>query len=232
MTTLTIDTTTPTLIIGIFQTDKQIDTYEQPSKNDHASILMPAIETILHKNNLQTSDITKIIVNNGPGSYTGTRIGVTTSKTLGWALNIPVQAISALHIYANNAKQQATYISPLIDARRQAVYTALYRKEHNTLTNIENEQHTPLKQWLETLKPLKKELVIISPETDQIQAHLPKGGGWIVESTHMSAQALYDAAKQDENKELPHIHQIVPNYLRLTEAEQNLLKQNGANKHD
>lgn len=225
MTILTIDTTTQTMIVGFFQADKQVATIRKSSKNDHASILMPAIEEILAQNKLDPNMLTKIIVNNGPGSYTGTRIGVTTAKTLGWALNIPVQTVSALA--ALHKQTDKTYTSPIIDARRNAIYTRLYK----TSSQIEPEQHVSVDTWKETLLPLKKELVIFSPDKEALTTFFPKKEGWTVEEMQMTAQALFDAAHRNEDGETVHVHHVTPNYLRITEAEQNLLKrQKEANK--
>lgn len=231
MITLTIDTTTQTMIVGLFQADEQVATITKSSKNDHASILMPAIEEILEQNAIEPNMLTKIIVNNGPGSYTGTRIGVTTAKTLGWALNIPVQTASALQVLHKQTEKK--YTTPIIDARRNAIYTTLYKTNNNTTSQIEPEQHVSVDTWKETLLPLKKELIIFCSDQEQLCTIFPKEEGWTVEEIQMNAQSLYDAAYSNCNGELEHVHHVTPNYLRITEAEQNLLnRQKEAKNND
>src|SRR5690625_5164541 len=98
-------------------------------KEDHSSQLMPAIVELMNEVNLAPEQLEKIVAAYGPGSYTGTRIGVTTAKTLAWSLEIPIFTVSSLKATALSGRYFDGLICPFFDARRQAVFTSLYRSK-------------------------------------------------------------------------------------------------------
>jgi tRNA threonylcarbamoyladenosine biosynthesis protein TsaB len=103
-------------------------------QKDHAAWLHMAIQSILKDSGARLDDIKAIAVNIGPGSYTGLRIGLSATKGLCYALNIPLITIGSLKLIASAAKNEnADLICPMIDARRMEVFTALY---DNSLTEI------------------------------------------------------------------------------------------------
>ena len=105
-------------------------------QKQHASFLQPAIKELLNESNISMNDLSAVAVTNGPGSYTGLRIGMATAKGLCYALNIPLITIGTLDVMASAAKEQlhsTDYLCPLIDARRMEVFTALYNEELNTV---------------------------------------------------------------------------------------------------
>lgn len=97
-------------------------------QKDQSAWLHPAIKTILSKNNLIIEDIQAISVVNGPGSYTGLRIGLAAAKGICYALSIPLITLSTLEVMANAfcTSENNYLICPMIDARRQEVFTAVY----------------------------------------------------------------------------------------------------------
>ena len=102
MYSLLIDTHLSDTVIVLYKDGKQIDISIINSKSGHSEVAMPTLFSILEKNKLDTKDINEIIAVNGPGSFTGVRIGVTIAKTLAYTLNIPIKTISALEVKAIN----------------------------------------------------------------------------------------------------------------------------------
>ena len=82
---------------------------------------------------MQFSDLNAIAVSQGPGSYTGLRIGVSSAKGFCYALNIPMIAIDTLQLLAKQIQIEEGIIIPMIDARRMEVFTAFYDKNHNQI---------------------------------------------------------------------------------------------------
>ncbi len=120
---LIIDTSTKYLYVCLFN-DNTNNFVLREGNNDHSEKLMPEIEKLLSDNNLTVKDITKIISVNGPGSYTGCRIGVTVSKMFAYTNNIPLYSISSLKsMISGNTESQ---IASAIDARRNRVFSAIY----------------------------------------------------------------------------------------------------------
>lgn len=100
MFSLFIDTHDKNLIIGIYKDGKILDSEKKESTRNHGDYTMPMLQEVLNRNNISVHDLNEIIVVNGPGSFTGVRIGVTIAKTLAYCLNIPIKAISSLEINA------------------------------------------------------------------------------------------------------------------------------------
>lgn len=105
----------------------------------HAERLHVFIEEILNQTGLQFSDVSAIAVSQGPGSYTGLRIGVSAAKGLCYALGIPLIAIDTLEILASKVKINDGLIVPMIDARRMEVYSAIFNSEHQKIRDVEAE---------------------------------------------------------------------------------------------
>lgn len=109
----------------------------------HAEKLHVFIAAILKDNSLALSDLSAIAVSQGPGSYTGLRIGVSAAKGLSYALDIPLIAIDTLLLLAKKIKCNDGIIIPMIDARRMECYTAIfdsnYAKIRETIAEIIDE---------------------------------------------------------------------------------------------
>ena len=99
MLSLLIDTHSSEINICIYKDHRIYDKYTEIFANQ-SSMLIPKIVEILNKNNLNISDINEVIVVNGPGSFTGVRIGVVVAKTISYALNVPIYSISSLALKA------------------------------------------------------------------------------------------------------------------------------------
>lgn len=100
-------------------------------QKDHASFLQPAIKSLIQKTNITLSSIDAVAVVNGPGSYTGLRVGLASAKGICYALEKPIILLNTLHVIASSsASLKSTHtnllFSPMIDARRMEVFTALY----------------------------------------------------------------------------------------------------------
>ena len=100
MYSLFIDTHDMDITIALYKDGKVIDTNIKKSERQHSDYTMPMIKEIIERNNLDVHDMGEILVVNGPGSFTGVRLGVTIAKTLAYTLNIPIKTISTMEMYA------------------------------------------------------------------------------------------------------------------------------------
>lgn len=98
MNTLFISTYNDNVILGLLENGKEKDLINIESEKSHSVVLIPSLEEILKKNNLEVQNINEIIVVNGPGSFTGIRLGVTVAKTIAFTLNIPIKVISSIEM--------------------------------------------------------------------------------------------------------------------------------------
>lgn len=137
---LNLETATKNCSVALAKDGKTITCKEIAAQNfSHAEKLHVFIEEILCKNNIQFSDLNAIAVSQGPGSYTGLRIGVSSAKGLCYALNIPMIAIDTLQLLAKQIQIEDGIIIPMIDARRMEVFSAFYDKNHNQIRNTQAE---------------------------------------------------------------------------------------------
>ena len=132
MTSLFLDTSSNTLIISIVKNSKIIDIISLEEAREHSIYAVEKLKKIIENNNLTPDDIDKIFVVNGPGSFTGIRIGVTIAKTYAYALNKKIVPVSSLKMKILGYNNYDNYISIMKD-KKDLSYLGIYDKNYNTL---------------------------------------------------------------------------------------------------
>ena len=131
---LNIETATKNCSVALSAEGKTIACKEIAEQNfSHAEKLHVFIEELLSENQLTFSDLAAIAVSQGPGSYTGLRIGVSSAKGFCYALNIPLIAIDTLQLLADQVRIDDGIIISMIDARRMEVFSAFYDKNQQQI---------------------------------------------------------------------------------------------------
>lgn len=127
---LNIETSGKRASIALASDDQVIVSAVNDHYPDHAAWLHPAVEKLIKDAGLSMNRLDAVAVSEGPGSYTGLRLGMATAKGLCYALQIPLLAIPTLELMAHAASTEtaADFYCPMIDARRLEVYTAVYDK--------------------------------------------------------------------------------------------------------
>jgi tRNA threonylcarbamoyladenosine biosynthesis protein TsaB len=125
-------------------------------KKTHSEKIMPMIDELLRDSEINIKDIDLFAVANGPGSFTGLRIGVSTVKALAHAVNRPIIGISTLEGLAYNLFAADGLISPIMDARRSQVYNAVYRWESGKLTEVIKPRALALQDCINDFKDEKR----------------------------------------------------------------------------
>ncbi|QCJ40696.1 tRNA (adenosine(37)-N6)-threonylcarbamoyltransferase complex dimerization subunit type 1 TsaB [Bacillus sp. S3] len=230
MTILAIDTSNNPLGIALLDENQVLGEYITNLKKNHSVRIMPAIETLMKDCERTPADLTKIVVAKGPGSYTGVRIGVTIAKTLAWTLKIPLVGISSLEVLAAGAGRYFNgYVSPIVDARRGQVYTALYQYQNGELAAVVEDQLVMLADWAATLSEMNKPILFIGNDLpihrDKIKEVLGSQAIFANMTEHNPRPA--ELAMLGRNKPDEDVHAFVPNYIRLAEAEQKWLEAKG-----
>jgi tRNA threonylcarbamoyladenosine biosynthesis protein TsaB len=113
---------------------------------------------MFNSNNLKPNDIDKILVVNGPGSFTGIRVGITIAKTYAWGLKKDITTVTSLEAMAISSNFKG-YKVPLIDARRGYVYGAIFDEDNNEVFKA---CHISLEELKEDINKLDKDVVIIT----------------------------------------------------------------------
>ena len=233
---LAFDTSNQPLTVAVVE-DQTILTEQLINvKRNHSLQLMPAIEEALKQANSTLTEIDRIAVANGPGSYTGLRIAVTVAKSLAWAQKIELVGISSLKVLAANSLSMSNhYIVPVIDARRQNIYTGLYQRDAlGKLVEVTADVHIESGEYAKQLAELDGTFELIGLDAPAFyETFKAKLADRVVLATPIEnpprASALAFLAQEDD---VVPVHDLVPSYLKLAEAEENWLKENPDHKGD
>jgi len=137
---LNIETATKNCSVALAKEGKTILCKEIAEEGySHAERLHVFIEEIIKEAGITFQDISAIAVSQGPGSYTGLRIGVSAAKGLCFALDIPLIAVDTLQVLASQAKVSNGLIIPMLDARRMEVYSAIFTPNFENKRGVQAE---------------------------------------------------------------------------------------------
>ncbi len=228
MITLAIDTSNQPMTIAIAKSEQLLGELVVNIKRNHSIQLMPAIESLFQQVEINPKDLELIVVADGPGSYTGLRIGMTTAKTLAWSLNIPIIPISSLKMVAANFIYSDEYIAPFFDARRGNVFTGLYKVNNGSIEEVIEDRHISMEDWLNELKQLQRPIKFVTPSEQNfaplIKEIFSDEATLIDHFFNIPRASTLIAISDTEERKDPHL--VNPRYLKITEAEANWLKNN------
>ena len=208
MTVFYIDTTSKYLYSGIVKDNSLLTERKIDLGKDLSVYTVNIVNQMFEEVNLIPKDIDKIIVVNGPGSFTGIRIGVTLAKMFAWALNKEITTISSLEAMKESVRTNKLIV-PIIDARRGYCYGAIYDNDNCLL----KDSYISLEKLKMFLIGLNKEYVLVS--NDSFSFNVEKYNPDILKIVN-----------KYQNKETINPHLVNPLYLKLTEAEENRIKEN------
>lgn len=134
MIILAISTSSSNASVSLLEDDKLIKELNISDQRTHSEKLMPLIEELFKTTNLQLSQVNLIACDIGPGSFTGIRIGVASVKAMAEAKEIPVVGVSSLEALAYNVRG-FDYICSIIDARNNQVYSAIFNKNYDLISD-------------------------------------------------------------------------------------------------
>lgn len=201
MIDLFISTATNRLIFAIIKNNDILYLYNEIEKEGISEKFMDIIEKSFIENNIDKKNINSVYVVNGPGSFTGIRVGLTFSKTLAWCLKTRIIPISTLEMLAST-HVDTEYIMPLIDARRDYIYFGLYDKNLNSI----------VKDKYVSIEEVKKYSNYTIVSDDEFEKSI---------KPNIDILKIIDKHKNDISN---NIHSLNPNYLKNTEAEEKYLK--------
>lgn len=206
MTIFYIDTSSKYLYTGIVQNDKLLNEKKICLDKDLSVYTVDVVNKMFDEVSLTPGDIDKIIVVNGPGSFTGVRIGVTISKIFAWSLKKDITMISSLEAMAKSIKTKKVIV-PIINARRDACYAAIYDGDKV----IKEGSYLKIEKLNLILLGLGKDYVFVSNDKFSF-------------STEKYDPDILNIVNSFKNKKSVNPHLVNPNYLKLTEAEENKMK--------
>lgn len=223
MNILAIDTSTMISTVTIANDSEILGDFNVNQQKTHSESLVPMIETLLELLGMEFKDIDEFVIAEGPGSFTGLRIGMTIAKTLAQVNDRKLVPISTLLALANNSSSDKLKV-PMLDARGNRVYGAVYDKEFNEI--IKEDLYT-IEDFSKLVNDLDKEIELIGDISLKYQDLFEKEKVLPINFRNTIGKSLIKLAL--ENKNDYDLYQLVPNYLRKSQAERELLRNDQKN---
>lgn len=225
MIILALDSTAKAAAVALLRDGEVIEKDMHDDGNTHSSTLLPMVERLLKNNSLSTSDIDLFCASEGPGSFTGVRIGAATLKGLAFGKNKPCVGVSALEALAYNMRDTDGIVCALMDARRGQFYTATFDICGGEVVRITPDEAKSGEDIAAALSEYEKVVLV----GDGAEVAMPFFGENVSlapkcrlladgESVGVLAYKLYQAGKTVSDAE------FAPTYLRLPQAERERLE--------
>ncbi len=222
MKILAIDTASTACSVSLLENDHLIQEYISEEEKTHSVKLMPMIANLLEQTGTTLADIQAIACDRGPGSFTGVRIGISTAKAFADVYPMQVAGISALEGLAYNIEKDG-YIVPVIDAKHDNVYSAVYRREGQDSYVYLEEAAESIEETIARLGCIQNENMVFVGDGSVLhqrilQQHFPKA---IFATSEQNVQYSSSIAKaawrkwQRKEEQEP----LIPIYLRKAQAE-------------
>ena len=215
--------------VALMEENRLLGEYYQNTGMTHSQTLMVMARDLLSQCGKTVADVTHVAVAAGPGSFTGVRIGVAAAKGFAWGAQLPCCGVSTLEAMALGAGIWSGYVCPVMDARRAQVYNALFRVENGTYTRIRDDQAIALSELGEELQTLDGAIFLVGDGSVLTHNTLKETVPGLVLppewKQHQRAVGVALAAlRQLEQGEPCDGAALVPNYLRLSQAERERLE--------
>ncbi|AZQ60858.1 tRNA (adenosine(37)-N6)-threonylcarbamoyltransferase complex dimerization subunit type 1 TsaB [Flammeovirga pectinis] len=215
---LSIDTSTTVCSVALHTLEGQLlSYYEQHIDKSHSEYLAVMIQNVTENAGINMSELSAVAVSEGPGSYTGLRIGASTAKGLCFTLDIPLLGVSTLKSMAlqiSYTTDAEDIICPMLDARRMEVYTALYTKGMEELLSPQ-----PMVMDENSLSDVKARLVYFGNGAEKCQELLDNRPTKLIKNIVPSAQFIGELAvelyKAEDFKDVAYWE---PEYLKEFQA--------------
>ena len=225
MKILGIDTSSMAASVAVIEDNKLICEYTINTKKTHSQKLMPMIENMLGLSDLNVREIDAIAVCEGPGSFTGLRIGMATAKAIAHVNDIPVIGVNSLEALAANMNLCDKKICSILDAQRNQVYTGRYQYEGTKLVEIKEIGIQQIDELLEELSQSGEQWILVGEAVykyeDKIREisniEIPAASNNVTKAGSLCSVAK---VKFDEGKDIFDCYTVNPLYIRKSQAEE------------
>ena len=234
MLILAFETSAKAASVALTENGRLLGESYQNTGLTHSQTLMVMAEDLLKQCGKAVSDLTAVAVAEGPGSFTGVRIGVTAAKGLSWGGEKPCYGVSTLEAMALSLGVYQGYICACMDARRSQVYNALFYVNRGTMERISEDRAIALSELSEELKKLAGPIFLVGDGSNlthkTLTAEIP---AIVLPPEHRMHQRAVGVALLAEAKAAAGDSgdgaALQPNYLRLSQAERERLEREKVN---
>ena len=224
MLILAFETTAKAGSVALLDEKKLLGESYQNTGLTHSQTLMVMAEDLLKQCGKTVSDVTAVAVAEGPGSFTGVRIGVAAAKGFAWGGELPCYGVSTLEAMAETLGVYQGYVCPCMDARRSQVYNALFYVNQGNIERIRDDRAIALSDLAQELKALEGPVFLVGDGAklayNTLSGEIP---GLVLPPEHRQHQRASGvallAAKKIAAGDPGDGNALTPNYLRLSQAE-------------
>ncbi|MEA5153003.1 MAG: tRNA (adenosine(37)-N6)-threonylcarbamoyltransferase complex dimerization subunit type 1 TsaB [Oscillospiraceae bacterium] len=197
-----------------------VSQYSQCSALTHSRTLLPMAEDMLRNAGLSLGDVELLAVAQGPGSFTGIRIGVSMVKGLAWAGDKPCVGVSTLEAMAWHGLAAGGYVCPVMDARRAQVYNALFEIRGGRPVRLSDDRPKALSELADEVRALGAPVFLVGDGSAITGAYLTEHGiEHRVAPENLVWQSAWGVAMAAADKTPGTADSLLPVYLRLSQAE-------------
>lgn len=224
---LALETTGPNASVAIINEDGKVAELKNDEVLNHLQYLMPMTQQLLEEQGLAISDMTAIAASQGPGSFTGIRIGVSSARALAQVMGVETIAVPTLKAFAYNMPDFDGLICPVFDARRSQVYAGAYRWEGGKIAEVVEGAPYSIDEFMEKTEKTGLPRMFFGDGTKAYKDYFCEEEIAPEEIRLQTASSVAKLAKDllEEGKGLPY-EQLKPNYMRKAEAERKLEEKN------
>lgn len=229
MLILGIDTAAAPCCAAVYDTDKQqtLGSFVINNKLTHSVTLMPVVSDLLRNSGITTEDIDLFAVANGPGSFTGLRIGISAVKGMAFATSKPCAAVSTLEAMAYNVAICDGVVCASIDARCNQVYTATFLNDNGTVTRLTDEECLKADELAARLSEYDGDIILVGDGAQLVKkAADEQGVNTRLALDPLRFQTGYGVCLAAMNAERIAPEQLMPMYLKLPQAQRELMAKN------
>ena len=229
MLILAFETSAKAASVALMDGTKLLGESYQNTGLTHSQTLMVMAEDVLKQCGKSAQDVEAVTVAEGPGSFTGVRIGVAAAKGYAWGKEIPCYGVSTLEAMAESLGIYEGYICPAMDARRSQVYNALFRVEKGIISRVAEDRAIALADLKEELLTLEGPIFLVGDGSTLTYNTLKDSvENLILPPEHRMHQRAVGvglvAARMAAEGLAPSGGELTPNYLRLSQAEREKLE--------
>ena len=229
MLILAFETSAKAASVALMDDRKLLGESYQNTGLTHSQTLMVMAEDLLKQCGKTVADVTAVAVAEGPGSFTGVRIGVAAAKGMSWGGQLPCYGVSTLESMAESLGAYQGYVCPCMDARRSQVYNALFYVNHGEIRRIREDRAISLAELGQELKALEGPIFLVGDGSsltyNTLSGEIP---GLVLPPEHRMHQRATGVAllavKKQAAGEAGDGNALTPNYLRLSQAERERLE--------
>ncbi len=224
MRILAFETSAKAASVALLEDNTLLGESYQNTGLTHSQTLMVMAEDLLKQCGKTVSDLDAVAVAEGPGSFTGVRIGVAASKGLAWGRELPCYGVSTLEAMALSLGAWQGYICPCMDARRSQVYNAVFYVNQGELQRIQEDRAIALADLQKELAALNGPIFLVGDGAGLAYRTLSESVPNLIlppeHRTHQRAVGVGLAAvKKAASGDPGSANSLAPNYLRLSQAE-------------